>query len=157
MTQEMNIRTIRDCVLPLDLFYDTRNHLWIREEEKNILQVGLTDMAQTLAGKILYITPREKTFRKANKPLTVLEAAKWMGVIRLPFDTTINAYNTEVLDSPFTVNQFPYTRGWIVKLKVESDAWRQHFLPGDKAVELYHEKFDEWKLVDCVHCVGFEI
>jgi len=156
--QTSEIPVVRDCLIPRDLLYETQMHLWLRPEDDGTLTVGLTDMAQTLAGKILYCTPRPAGLqRPANKPVAILEAAKWLGVIRVPFPTVIVASNEKLRDNPFAINQDPYGEGWVVRLAPDSDDWRSHLVNGTEAPELYRAKFDEWQLEDCVHCLGAEL
>ncbi len=150
---------IRNCIIPHELFYDTKNHLWLRAEEDETWTVGLSDMAQTAGGKVLHFKPWKRGIkRKANKPIAMLEAAKWLGVIRVPFPVIIVDYNEALLEDTYVINQYPYTKGWIVRIQPEAGTIvRDHLLDGEKAAKEYKEKFDEWELTDCVHCLGFEV
>ncbi len=41
----------QNCIIPKDRFYNLVKHQWIRAEKDGTLVLGLTDVAQTLAGK----------------------------------------------------------------------------------------------------------
>ncbi|MDH4224325.1 MAG: hypothetical protein OEW12_01605 [Deltaproteobacteria bacterium] len=160
---------VRNCYIPPGLLYETRTHLWFRREpgpkdavgsdgEDGLLTLGLSDMAQTAAGKILHFTPKTvgRVFL-ANKPVALLEAAKWLGVLRLPFDVRLEAVNLDVVENPFLVNRFPYTRGWVLRVApMGRPRLEDHLLTADQAMDVYGLRFEEWGLTDCVHCLGFE-
>lgn len=150
---------VNNCIIPHDLYYDTKNHYWLREEDADEWTLGLTDMAQTLGGKVLHFKPwAVGKKRKAGKPIAMLEAAKWLGVVRVPFDVTITGFNEELLDDAYAVNQYPYTRGWIIRFKTEAGLKMADFFPfGEDAAKSYTENFKKWELTECVHCLGFEV
>jgi len=105
LPDEVSRVTVSDCIIPTDRFYETRLHLWLRPENDGSVTVGLTDMAQTLAGKILHCTSKPLGLsRPANKPVAILEAAKWLGVIRVPFASTIVGSNELVPASASLIN-----------------------------------------------------
>ncbi len=149
----------RNCIIPKDRFYDPVKHQWIKAEEDGTLVMGLTDVAQTLAGKLLHVTPKPAgTHRDANKSLVVYEAAKWIGVINVPFDSTVVAHNPKVVADAFIVNQFPYADGWIIRLRPdEAVDLSQHFVSPEDAQAIYAAQLDEGIIDDCVHCIGFEV
>ncbi len=150
---------VKNCIIPHDLFYDSKNHFWLREEVNYEWTLGLTDMAQTLGGKVLHFKPwpRGKK-RNTAKPIAMLEAAKWLGVVRVPFEVTIVDFNEELLEDAYAVNQYPYTRGWIIRFKTAADLkMTDHFLFGEEAAKAYRENFEKWQLTECVHCLGFEV
>jgi len=148
---------VENCVLPLDLWYDTDQHLWLRSEDNDCITIGLTDMAQTLAGKLLYVTPRKSgSIKAANKSLAVYEAAKWLGVIRVPFPSTIISHNQAVQDEAFLVNQFPYSKGWILKIKPDEKVdFSEYYISAEEAAVTYRKQMNEETIPDCVHCLGF--
>jgi glycine cleavage system H protein len=150
---------IRNCIIPHELFYDIKNHFWLREEKDGTWTIGLTDMAQTAGGKVLHFKPWKRGVkRKANKPVAMLEAAKWLGIIRVPFATTIVDFNEELLENAYAINQYPYTKGWIVRILPEEETIvKDCFLTGEEAAKEYKKNFDIWGLADCVHCLGFEV
>ncbi len=158
MPDEANRVTVRDCIIRTDRLYETGLHLWLRPENDGSVTVGLTDMAQTLAGKILHCTPKPLGLRRpANKPVAILEASKWLGVIRVPFASAIVGSNELAWADASLINQHPYTKGWVVRLQPDRDDWREGLLEGVDAAAVYRENFERWGLVECVHCLGAEV
>ncbi len=149
----------RNCIIPRDRFYNPVKHQWIRAEDDGTLVLGLTDVAQTLAGKLLHVTPKPVgAHRDANKSLVVYEAAKWIGVINVPFACTVVEHNPKVVTDAFTVNQFPYADGWIIRIRPdEAVDLSLHFASPEDAQAIYATQLDEGAIDDCVHCVGFEV
>jgi glycine cleavage system H protein len=155
LPEETDFLSVENCILPRGLYYDVHQHLWLRPESDDTFTIGLTDMAQTLAGKILYLTPKEIGLpRKANKPLLVYEAAKWLGVVRVPFPCTIVAHNPAVLHKAQLVNQAPYGEGWLLRIRpTEEVDILDYFVPAETAAEIYTEYLTEGIIKDCVHCL----
>ncbi len=150
---------MENCIIPHDLYYDVNKHLWLKPEPDGAWTIGLTDMAQTLGGKVLHYKPwKEGIKRKANKPVVMLEAAKWLGVISVPFPVTVGAHNADLTQDAYMINQYPYTKGWLIKVyPQEGSDPRTFYVNGEEAGRLYKEHFAEWQLTECVHCLGFEV
>ncbi len=76
------------CELPEDLWYDL-DYLWARPNDDGTFTLGLTDPAQTMAGRVVAATFRKAgTHRAAGKNLATLESGKWVGGVPAPFDGT---------------------------------------------------------------------
>ncbi|RMH65328.1 MAG: hypothetical protein D6677_02795 [Calditrichaeota bacterium] len=150
---------VQNCIIPHALYYDTDKHLWLRPEKDGAWTVGLTDMAQTLGGKVLHYKPWKEGFkRKAHKPVVMLEAAKWLGVISVPFPVTVGPANPDLMDDAYMINQFPYTKGWLIKIYPEPGTdVAAFYVSGEEAGRLYREHFEDWQMTECVHCLGFEV
>ena len=50
---------VRGCVLPLSLHYSVEDHTWIAVNEDGTVTVGMTDVAQNLAGPLLHAKPKK--------------------------------------------------------------------------------------------------
>ena len=74
------------CELPEDLWYDL-DYLWARPNEDGTFTVGMTDPAQTMAGRVVAATFRKVgTHRTAGRSVATLESGKWVGGVPSPFD-----------------------------------------------------------------------
>jgi len=105
------------CEFHPELYYDVEFQIWVRVEDDDTLAIGMTDIAQTIAGKIMHVRVRRPgTLRPAGKPVATIESSKWAGPVPNPFECTIDAANPEVLDHPALLNQHPY-RAWIARVK----------------------------------------
>ena len=58
------------CEFRPELYYDDQYQIWVRIEEDGLLAVGMTDISQTIAGRILHVRVRRPgTLRPAGKPV----------------------------------------------------------------------------------------
>jgi glycine cleavage system H protein len=106
-----------DCEFVAELHYDSEFQIWVRVEGDGSLAVGMTDISQTIAGKILHVRVRRPgTARPAGKPVATIESGKWAGPVPNLFDCVIDAANPDVLDTPALLNADPYS-AWIAKVR----------------------------------------
>ena len=106
---------------PENLKY-TKDHEWIRVEG-NEAYIGITDFAQRELGDIVYVDINTvgKTLEKEATFGTV-EAVKTVSDLFLPLAATILEFNSALNDAPEQVNQDPYGKGWMVKIKLTNPA-----------------------------------
>ena len=105
------------CEFRPELYYDKEYQIWVRVEEGGLLAVGMTDISQTIAGKILHVRVRRPgTHRPAGKPVATIESGKWAGPVPNLFDCTIDAANVAVLEDPSRLNAEPY-EAWIARVR----------------------------------------
>lgn len=104
------------CEFRPELYYDAEYQIWVRIEEGGVLAVGMTDISQSIAGKIMHVRVRRPgTTRPAGKPVATIESAKWAGPVPNLFDCTIAGANVEVLEDPSLLNRRPYD-AWIARV-----------------------------------------
>lgn len=105
------------CEFVAELYYDAEFQIWVRTEENGLLAVGMTDISQTIAGKILHVRVRRPgTARPAGKPVATIESGKWAGPVPNVFDCVIASANQAVLDAPQLLNADPYG-SWIARVR----------------------------------------
>jgi glycine cleavage system H protein len=105
------------CEFHPELYYDPEFQIWVRVEDDGVLAIGMTDIAQTIAGRILHVRVRRPgTQRPAGKPVATIESGKWAGPVPNLFDCTIASANQQVLDAPTLLNQYPY-QAWIARVQ----------------------------------------
>lgn len=86
-------------------------------EADGTVSIGMTDLSQTIAGRILHLRVRKPgSLRPRGKPVATVETGKWAGPVPNPFDCTIEAGNAEVLASPERINRDPYGE-WIARVR----------------------------------------
>lgn len=149
---------MRGCVIPKNLHYRIEDHTWLKVRDDGTVWVGMTDVAQAMAGPLLHVKARGAgTQREKGKPLATVESAKWVGPVKAPVSGEIVEVNPKVAQDATVVNQSPYSQGWIVRMKpVNLQAELAEMLTGDAAVEAYRKKIEKDKLKTCVHVEGFE-
>lgn len=104
------------CEFRPELYYDAEFQIWVRIEEQGELAVGMTDISQSIAGKIMHVRVRRPgTARPAGKPVATIESAKWAGPVPNLFDCTIAGANIDVLEHPEILNRQPY-EAWIARV-----------------------------------------
>ena len=105
-------------MLPNDLKY-TKEHEWIKEEGDYIF-VGITDYAQSELGDIVFVElPSIGDTFNQNDVIGTIEAVKTVADIFCPLKGEIVEVNSEIEDYPELVNNSPYDKGWLIKLKIE--------------------------------------
>jgi glycine cleavage system H protein len=107
---------IEEYVFPEELYYH-KEHFWAKVEGDTVT-VGATDFAQKLAGQIVFIElPTAGRAVEQGKPCGSMESGKWVGRIYAPVSGKVDSSNQELEDSPEFVNDSPYEKGWIFKIK----------------------------------------
>jgi len=150
---------LRNCVLPLHLYYKIDEHIWMRMEPDGLVTLGFTDVAQTTAGGMLHVTFRQVgKFFPAGKAVAVVESAKWLGPLRTPVAGMLAATNESLLEDAGLINRSPYGRGWVVKMQPQaSDGAHDLLVTGEAALAAYEAFMAERGLDDCIHCEGYEL
>ncbi|AUW92755.1 MAG: glycine cleavage system protein GcvH [Sulfobacillus thermosulfidooxidans] len=142
---------IQGCDIPENLLYDIENNVWVRTEN-GIATVGMTDPAQTLSGRILFVRPkRVGAVIEQGKSLASLESGKWAGPLVCPVSGTIVETNATLLQEPALLNIDPYGAAWIAKLSYDPQQDLHHLVTGDEALRLYREKIVRDK-IQCMRC-----
>ncbi len=108
--------------IPADLRY-TKDHEWITLlEDGSTALVGITDFAQHELGDIVFVELKSAgTTLKEHEVFGTVEAVKTVADLFAPVAGEIVEVNTE-LDNAEIVNQDPYGKGWLVKIKVANPA-----------------------------------
>lgn len=130
------------CEFRPELYYDRDSQIWVRREEDGTLTIGMTDVSQTIAGKILHARVRRPgTRRPPGKPVATIESGKWAGPIPNFFDCVIERGNTAVLEDPNLLNIEPY-EAWVARVRpVEGvDQALGLLVTGDEAWTHYQER-----------------
>ena len=98
--------------------YDLENNTWVKCEENGEMTVGVTSLLSAIAGKFASARIRPVGTRvKRVSSLGTLESLKFVGPIPSPISGTVSAVNGDVIKRPKLLNDAPYTKGWIVRLK----------------------------------------
>ena len=106
---------------PEDLKY-TKEHEWARQKGGRVT-VGITDFAQDQLGDVVYVElPAVGDEVKRGESFGVVESTKAVSELFLPVAGEIVETNRMLIDEPGAVNEDPHGEGWLVKLKVASDA-----------------------------------
>ena len=91
----------------------TEEHEWIRVEG-DIAYVGISDYAQEQLGDIVFV--EGETLEK-GEVFGTIEVVKTISDLFLPVAGEVLEQNEALADNPELVNQDPYGKGWLVKIK----------------------------------------
>ncbi|AKS40733.1 glycine cleavage system protein GcvH [Wenzhouxiangella marina] len=125
--------------IPSELRY-SESHEWISQEDEGVVRVGITDHAQAQLGDLVFVElPEPGTTFAQGDACAVVESVKAASDIYCPVSGEIVEVNESLIDSPETVNNDPYSDGWLFSVKLE-DADE---LEGLMDHEAYQEHIDE--------------
>ncbi|MAG57732.1 MAG: glycine cleavage system protein H [Planctomycetes bacterium] len=149
---------VRGCFLPLHLHYNVHENTWVEVNDDGTVTIGMTDIAQNLAGPLLHAKPKKVgAVRKKGKPLATVESSKWVGPVKSPMTGEIVAVNEALLSDATIINRSPYKAGWIVKMKPENaDTELAELHTGQAAVDAYKTRIEAEDIKACEHVEGFE-
>ncbi|MCD8309652.1 MAG: glycine cleavage system protein GcvH [Prevotellaceae bacterium] len=108
-------------IFPNDIKY-TKEHEWIRLEG-DIAYVGITDYAQDQLGDIVFVDIQtEGETLEEGDTFGTIEVVKTISDIFMPVGGEVLEQNEALADHPEYVNQDPYGKGWLIKIKPADDA-----------------------------------
>jgi glycine cleavage system H protein len=100
----------------------TKDHEWI-SLEGDIATIGITQFAQSELGDIVYVDIETiGSALEAEAVFGTVEAVKTVSDLFLPIAGTVLEKNAELDSQPELVNQDPYGKGWMIKMKVNDPA-----------------------------------
>jgi glycine cleavage system H protein len=108
--------------IPADLRY-TRSHEWLKPLPEGIVEIGISDHAQESLGDLVFVElPEVGRSLAAGEACAVVESVKAASDIYAPLAATVVAVNAQLARVPELINQDPYGRGWIMRLKPAAEA-----------------------------------
>lgn len=124
--------------IPENLKY-TKDHEWVRVEG-DVAYVGITEFAQRELGDIVYVeveTIDEEI--EEGEVFGTVEAVKTVSDLFMPVGGTVLEFNESLEDAPESVNEDPYEKGWMIKLKLSDPSSVDMLLSADDYKELIGE------------------
>ena len=102
---------------PNDLRY-TEEHEWVRLEG-DVGTIGITDHAQEALGDIVFVELPEvgRTVNRGDEACAI-ESSKAASDIYAPVGGTVVEVNQAAAENPALVNEDPYGKGWIYKIRL---------------------------------------
>ena len=120
---------------PETLHY-TKDHEWISIED-GIATVGVTDFAQSELGDIVYVEVETLDDQIGiSQVFGTVEAVKTVSDLFMPLSGTIIEFNESLEDEPEMVNEDPYGKGWMIKIKLDNPAEASELLDAAAYKEL---------------------
>lgn len=121
--------------IPQELKY-TKDHEWVKIEG-DTATIGVTDFAQSELGDIVYVEVEtlDETLQKEEVFGTV-EAVKTVSDLFMPVSGEIIEFNDSLEDEPEKVNDDPYGKGWMIKVKLSDSSEVEELLSADEYKEV---------------------
>jgi glycine cleavage system H protein len=99
----------------------SESHEWVKQDG-DTATVGITEYAQSQLGDVIYLElPTVGQQLDAGGRLGVIESVKAASDLYSPVGGEVADVNQELKDHPEYVNQDPYGKGWIIKLRAIKD------------------------------------
>ena len=119
-----------DHKIPGELKYTT-DHEWVKVEN-DTATVGIDDYAQAALGELVYVElPTVGASFEKGQDMAVVESYKTASDVYAPISGEVIAVNEALADTPQMVNDSPYDKGWLVKLKIADTAELDTLLDAD--------------------------
>ena len=121
--------------IPENLYFTT-DHEWLKAEGDEAY-IGVSDFAQGELGDIVFIeveTVGEELSQ--GDSFGTIEAVKTVSDLLMPVSGEILEFNEKLNTNPELVNQDPYEKGWIVKIRMTDKAELTELLTSAKYKEL---------------------
>jgi len=118
----------------------TDDHEWV-SVDGDIATVGITDFAQSELGELVYVEVDsfDELIDKGDVFGTV-EAVKTTSELFMPVSGSVIEFNKEINedegDNPAIINEDPYEKGWIVKIKMSDPAELEALLDAEAYKEI---------------------
>jgi glycine cleavage system H protein len=108
---------LADESYPDELLYHPE-HDWARVEGDEAT-LGITWYAQDALGEVVFFDPPDVgTDVTKDQPYAEVESVKAVSEVYAPLSGEVTEINQAVDDSPETINEDPYGRGWLAKVKL---------------------------------------
>lgn len=103
--------------IPHGLFYN-KNHTWTHLEKSGAAMVGMDDFLQHLTGKVEFSSLKQpgEIIKKGDLLAEIDKNGKQLKVFS-PISGEILSTNSMLYESPEMLNEDPYDKGWIYKIK----------------------------------------
>ncbi|MDR3350290.1 MAG: glycine cleavage system protein GcvH [Prevotellaceae bacterium] len=103
--------------IPTNLKY-TRDHEWVRVEGETAT-VGITDYAQSQLGDIVFVDVQTVSETLSQgEVFGAIEAVKTVADAFMPLSGEVTEVNGALESEPQSVNQDPYGKGWLIRIKI---------------------------------------
>ncbi|OLO05453.1 MULTISPECIES: glycine cleavage system protein GcvH [Salinicola] len=129
--------------IPNNLLY-TDSHEWVLDNGDGTVTVGITDHAQEALGDVVFVElPEAGRELDAGDEFGVIESVKAASDLYSPLAGEIVEVNEALEDSPETVNDSPYSDGWLLKLQLADQADLESLMSAEAYNELVAAEEDQ--------------
>lgn len=116
---------------PADRKY-TKTHEWVAVDN-DVATIGVTDFAQSELGDITYLElPEIGDSMSHQQPFGIVESVKAANDIFSPVDGEVVERNEDALNAPETINESPFDRAWLVRVKLGSPSQLDNLMDAEE-------------------------
>ncbi|PTJ34883.1 glycine cleavage system protein GcvH [Staphylococcus simulans] len=124
--------------VPEELKY-SKEHEWVKVEDDTVT-IGITEYAQGELGDIVFVElPATDDDIEEGESFGSVESVKTVSELYAPVSGTVVEVNEELEDSPEFVNESPYEKAWMVKVKLNDTSQLDDLLSADQYKEMIGE------------------
>jgi glycine cleavage system H protein len=154
LQQSLNKLTPASITIPQGLFF-SRSHTWAHLERSGVAKVGLDDLLVHITGKVKLnrILDSGERIRKGDFICEIVQKDKRLKIYS-PISGEILETNPLIVENPELLNEDPYQKGWVYKIKPTS--WvtdtQSYFLAEDATLWAKQEldRFKDFLSQSCV-------
>jgi glycine cleavage system H protein len=127
--------------------YDTsvqyqKSHEWAKKEG-DLIVVGISDYAQDSLGDVVFVElPEVGAEFSQGDAFGVVESVKAASDVFVPVGGEIAEVNSELEDNPEIINEDPFGKGWIIKIKAADESELESLMDA-AAYESYTSELDD--------------
>ncbi len=116
--------------VPTDLRY-TKSDEWVRLEG-DVATIGITDYAQSELGDIVYLElPEPGRYLQVEESFGAIESVKAAADLYAPVEGEVIESNTALQSALETINQDPYGKGWLIKVRVKDPSQLEQLMSAE--------------------------
>jgi glycine cleavage system H protein len=118
--KSLGVLTAKTLRIPQGLFY-SRFHSWAHLERSGVAKVGLDDLLMHITGAVKFVSIKTsgEQIVKGDLLAEIDHDGKLLKIFS-PISGKIVVANNELAESPELLNEDPYVKGWIYKIKPSS-------------------------------------
>ena len=105
----------------------SKDHVWIKEHEKNKFYIGISNFAQETLGDIVFVDVKNGIEVSKNNALGVIESVKTASDIVCPEDGVIVSINDNLTSNPELINEKPHET-WICEIEFSREVMPKDYL-----------------------------
>jgi glycine cleavage system H protein len=128
--------------VPPDLQY-TKTHEWVRTLPDGTVEIGITDHAQHALGDLVFVeVPESGRTVALGEPSAVVESVKAASDVYSPVAGEVTQGNPGLAAEPEAVNNDPYGKGWLMRLRPTQGAAAAEFMSAAEYLQLLQTEGD---------------
>ncbi|MCE2470076.1 MAG: glycine cleavage system protein GcvH [Dehalococcoidia bacterium] len=101
----------------------SKEHEWVVLHDDGTALVGISDFAQNQLGDVVFVElPKVGAALAQFDQMGEIESVKAVSDLYTPVGGEVVEVNADVVNKPETVNEDPYGKGWLIKVRMDNAA-----------------------------------